>query len=204
MQGNSGPAAGFYPTVPAAHVIFAIGAVFVGVAACIRTWGTAYLQDEVARDAVVRTERLVADGPYRFVRNPLYLGSLLMAAGIGLLASPIGWLVLMAGMVLALLRLIGREEAFLQEKRGDAYRAYLERVPRLWPSLRPRLPAGGTAPRWGQAWIGEMGMWFFFVGSSDFALTLDGRVFDIIVIAGLLVSHVTQISMKRRGQRRRA
>ncbi|MEJ2006659.1 MAG: isoprenylcysteine carboxylmethyltransferase family protein [Acidobacteriota bacterium] len=202
--GGTSPAAAFYPTVPAARVIFAVGAFLVFAAAAIRTWGTAYLKDEVVRDSVVRAERLVADGPYRFVRNPLYLGSLLMAAGIGTLASPIGWLVLMAGMMLAVLRLIGREEAFLLEQQGGAYCAYLEQVPKLWPSLRPRLPAGGAEPRWGQAWIGEMGMWVLFAGSADFAFTLNGRVFDIIVIAGLLLSRVAQISTKRRAQHRSA
>jgi hypothetical protein len=46
------------------------------------------------RDSRVHTERVLADGPYRYVRNPLYLGNILMATGIGLMASRIGFLVL--------------------------------------------------------------------------------------------------------------
>jgi protein-S-isoprenylcysteine O-methyltransferase Ste14 len=202
--GRSSPAPDFFPTAPAARVIFASGAFLVFAAAAVRTWGTAYLENEVVRDGSVRAERLVADGPYRYVRNPLYFGNILMAFGTGLMASPIGWLVLMAGMALTARRLIGREEVLLLEKQGDAYRAYLERVPRLWPSLRPRLPAGGIAPHWGQAWLGEMWMWVLFVGSADFAFTLNGRVFDIMVIAGLVLSRVVQVATKRRAQRRGA
>ena len=200
--GRAGPVAGMFPAAPAAHVIFALGAALVGAAACLRTWGTAYLKNDVVRDSVVRAERLVADGPYRYVRNPLYLGSILMAAGIGLMASPIGWLVIVAGMLVAFRRLIGREEPSLLEQQGDAYRAYLERVPRLWPALRPRVPAGGNRPRWGQAWAGEMWMWFLFAGSAAFAATLNRRWFDGIVMAGFFLSLAVRIYLKHQAQRR--
>lgn len=203
LMGMPGPVVGVSPVGPVAHAIFALGAVLVAVAAWIRTWGTAYLNNSVVQDSVVRAERLVADGPYRYVRNPLYLGSLLMAAGIGLLASPIGWVVLMAGMTVFSLRLIGREEAFLRENQGADYQAYLERVPRLRPSLRPRVPTGGVEPSWNQAWVGEIGMWVLFIGSAYFALTLNGRVFGIIVIAGLLGSRVTKRLTKPKVQPRR-
>lgn len=197
VLGISGAMVGVFPATPTAHVIFAIGAFLVLVTAVVRTWGTAHLNDEVVRDGVVRADHLVADGPYRYVRNPLYLGNLLMAAGIGLVASPIGWLVLMAGMLLAVFRLIGREEAFLLEKQGGSYPAYLERVPRLWPSLRPRLPAGGTEPCWGQAWVAEMWMWFLFAGSAAFAITLKGRLLNYIDGGGFVVWVVARMFMKR-------
>ena len=50
------------------------------------------------RDSRVHTERLLADGPYRYVRNPLYLGNIFMAIGIGLTASRTGFLILSLGM----------------------------------------------------------------------------------------------------------
>lgn len=203
VLGMPGPVAGGYPLTPAGHIIFALGAVCVGLAAFIRTWGTAYLENDIVRDNVVRAERLVADGPFLYVRNPLYLGSLMMAAGIGLMASPTGWLVLMGGIVFVILRLIGREEAFLLEKQGEAYQAYLERVPRLWPSWRPRVPASGNQPRWGQALAGEMWMWFLFAGAAVFAATLSTRAFSYIIWVGLILSMGVRITMKRRIERRR-
>ena len=124
------------------QISFAFSAILVAKGAFMRTWGSAYLRVEVVHDSVVRTEKLVADGPFRYVRNPLYLGNLVMAAGVGMFATPIGWLVLVLGQTIFVLRLIGREEAGLVESQGDAYRAYQAAVPRLFPaSIRPRVPA---------------------------------------------------------------
>src|SRR5208282_256162 len=100
-----------------------------------------------------RTEKLVADGPYRHLRNPLYFGNMLLAAGLALLASRTGSVVLILGNLLIVLRLIGREETALAQSQGEAYRAFLATVPRLWPSLRPRLPSGGLQPKWFQAFL---------------------------------------------------
>lgn len=46
-------------------------AMLVGAAAEIRTWATAYLGSEIVFDLNLHTNRLVADGPYRYVGNPL-------------------------------------------------------------------------------------------------------------------------------------
>ena len=107
------------------RLILAFGALLVTAAASLRTWGTSYLQAEVMRDPQVRTERLMADGPYRHVRNPLYLGNILMAVGTGLAASRIGFLVLSLGMTVFVIRLLLREEA--------------ERRPLLVETLKRRL-----------------------------------------------------------------
>jgi len=43
----------------------------------------AYLHSSVVHDSQLHSDRLVADGPYRRVRNPLYLGNILLAFGLG-------------------------------------------------------------------------------------------------------------------------
>ena len=131
--------------------LFALAAMLITAAAWIRTWASAYILAEVVHDLAVHTERLVADGPYRHLRNPLYLGNLLLAAGMAALASRAGGVVTVLGNLLIVLRLIGREESALGPSHGEAYRAFLAAVPSLWPSLRPRLPAGGLTPKWPQA-----------------------------------------------------
>src|SRR5271157_2404437 len=115
--------------------MFTLSAVIVTAAAWIRTWAGAYLRSEVVHDVELHTEKLVADGPYRHVRNPLYLGGLLIAAGLAMLASRTGAVVIILGESLIMLRLIGREEAALEQSQGEPYRAFLAAVPRLWPSL---------------------------------------------------------------------
>lgn len=78
------------------------------------------------------TTALVTEGPFRFTRNPLYLGLTLMYAGIALLI-PGTWPLLLLLPVLLVMRwgVIAREERYLERKFGEPYRAYLGRV-RRW------------------------------------------------------------------------
>lgn len=105
------------------HLIFAVAALFCIAAAIVRTWGTAYLNPEVMVDTQMHSSRLVADGPYRYVRNPLYFGNILLAIGFGLMASRIGFVFLVLGMIFFDYRLILREEAGIAENLGDGFLA---------------------------------------------------------------------------------
>ena len=86
----------------------------------------------------------MANGPYRYVRNPLYLGGWFMMLAISLLMPPTGALFTMVLMTIHFLRLILGEEAFLTAQIGEPYREYLRTVPRLVPSLRTNLPASAA------------------------------------------------------------
>jgi protein-S-isoprenylcysteine O-methyltransferase Ste14 len=163
-----------------ARIVFGFDALLVGTAAAIRTWAAAYLRTDVVHDTKLHTETLVADGPYRYVRNPLYLGTFLLSIGIGLLASRLGFAILAVGAAIRILRLIGREEAELEKERGESFREFCQRVPRLVPSLRPRVPASGLKPQWGQAFRGEAFMWGFFVTMVAFTITLQDHVAEIL------------------------
>jgi protein-S-isoprenylcysteine O-methyltransferase Ste14 len=163
------------------QIVYVLSATLVAAAAWMRSWGSAYLRVEVVLDSVVRTEKLVANGPFRYTRNPLYFGNFLMAAGIGMLASRTGWLVLMLGQILFAVRLIGREEAALAESQGDGYRTYQAAVPRLLPALRPRVPAGDTQPRWLQGFLGEGWMWLLALDGFVLAWRLDFHLYRRIL-----------------------
>src|ERR1700735_788528 len=113
------------------RLIFGAGALLVFLAAMFRTWATAYLKTEVVHDMSVHSEGLVADGPYRYVRNPLYLANIPFAAGIGTMASRVGFVVMVTGVFVLNYRLILREEAELLPSQGESYRRYLQAVPRL-------------------------------------------------------------------------
>ncbi len=204
VMGRAAPSLSVPTWGGAGRCIFAVGALLIGLGAWLRTWGTAYLHNEVVRDKALHADRLVADGPYRFVRNPLYLGNILLAIGLAPMASPLGAAVLVGGMVFLVLRLIGREEAALLEKQGEAYREYFAQVPRLWPALRPRVPRGLTEPRWGQAWAAEIWMWILAVAVAVFAITLEASLFDDIVWSGLAVYFLLRAWMVRRVRPRSA
>ncbi|HEV8628713.1 MAG TPA: methyltransferase [Thermoanaerobaculia bacterium] len=152
--------------------IFFVGAALAALGAWLRTWAAAYLRSEVVHDAALHAERLVADGPYRHLRNPLYVGFMLAAVGLAAMASRLGAAVIFVGVPLFTLRLIGREEAALTASGGAGYRAFRAAVPRLLPALRPRLPASGMQSRWGQAFAGETFFWAVALALAVFAATL--------------------------------
>ncbi len=191
---------GLHGRIPV-RILFAVGALLVGLAAAIRTWAAAYLRTDVVHDMNLHVERLVADGPFRYVRNPLYLGTFLMTAGLGFLASRLGFVILAGGAAFRILRLIGREEAELAERQGQRFREYCRRVPRLLPALRPRVPGSGVEPRWGQALQGEAMMWCFFFAMMAFTVTLRRSVAIIGVGVGVavwLLNHATRAMQRRR------
>ncbi|MGH9713940.1 MAG: methyltransferase family protein [Candidatus Acidiferrales bacterium] len=182
------------------RIVFVCGTLLVAGACLIRTWATAYLRSEVVHDSNLHSESLVADGPYRRVRNPLYLGNIFLALGMGTITSRTGFVILVGGMILFVLRLIGREEAQLDVEHGERFREFCRRVPRLWPALLPRVPAGGLQPRWGQAFVGEIFIWGFFVGMLAFAITLKIALLWIFVAAGILFRILLSSVQSRQGK----
>src|SRR5262249_1505628 len=119
----------------ATRAVLASGASLTLLAAILRTWAAAYLDSDVVHDRALHSNALVADGPYRHVRNPLYLGTILIAAGLGLTASRLGFALLVGATTTFTLRLIGREEQLLKRDRGESYLEYRRRVPSIIPSI---------------------------------------------------------------------
>ncbi len=81
--------------------------------------------------------RLVVRGPYRYVRNPMYLGAALALAGAALFYET-GLLWAYAGGFLVLMHLfvVLYEEPTLRQTFGDDYEAYCRQVRRWWPPIR--------------------------------------------------------------------
>jgi protein-S-isoprenylcysteine O-methyltransferase Ste14 len=168
------------------RVVLLFAAAVLVVSAILRSWGTAYLQTAVMQSRTVVTDRLLGDGPFRHVRNPLYLGNIFMAVGIGLIASRAGFVFLLAAIVLFHYRLILREEAELSATQGESYRAYCARVPRLWFSIFPRIPSAGNRAHWLNGIFGEVFHWGMAFGAILFAFTLNARIFWAIFLLSLL------------------
>lgn len=91
-----------------------------------------------------KNDALATTGPYRFTRNPLYLGSTLL--GVGFVIASDYWLLAVLAILLLVvvyLPVIRQEEQFLAERFGPAFHAYAARVPRLMPRFRGSYGGGG-------------------------------------------------------------
>lgn len=98
------------------------------------------------RTLTLDAPRLVTEGPYSIVRNPLYLGNGIMGCGWAVLLGW-AWLPAFAAAFFCLysMVIIPYEEGFLLEKFGDEYERYRASTPQLVPSLsRYRRTAGAA------------------------------------------------------------
>jgi protein-S-isoprenylcysteine O-methyltransferase Ste14 len=78
--------------------------------------------------------RFVAVGPYRVVRNPMYVGGFALLAGLALARQSASMLVFAAGWLLLVhLFVVGYEEPALRRRFGAEYARYVEDVPRWLP-----------------------------------------------------------------------
>lgn len=177
----------------------AMAIIFLG--GLLRTWAAAYLHSAVVHDAQAHSDRLVADGPYRHLRNPLYLGTILLGVGMAPMASVWGGPLLILLLVVFSLRLIGYEESLLAQSHAESFRAYRAAVPCLWPALRARVPASGATPRWGQAWMGELPFYCFGLAVGVFAVTFSNRAFMIAIFASLGLYFLIQFGFKHAARR---
>lgn len=85
----------------------------------------------------------VASGPYRWVRNPMYVGAFLLLAGYALCAASVAALLVAFAMLgAAMVFVLVYEERSLERRFGESYRAYRRATPR-WIPRRPRASADG-------------------------------------------------------------
>jgi protein-S-isoprenylcysteine O-methyltransferase Ste14 len=186
-----------------ARVLLAFAAFLLVVAALNRTWASSYLQASVVYASEVKSESLVADGPYRRVRNPLYFANVLMIIAMGALMSRLGFFVALIAMVVFCYRLILREEAELQASQGQSYQAYCKAVPRLWPSLRPRVASAGRQAMWMEGIKAESWYWGFAVALIAYAVTLRLKLFFVSIGASLVLFWVSSMVIRKKSQLQR-
>ncbi len=148
---------GIVSITTAFNLLLFLGIAFAFAGAGLRIWGSAYLGAGIVQDGAMHAG-VVAAGPYRHVRNPLYLGTFLHTLALALLMPRTGAIFAVILIAFVQIRLILGEEAFLTARTGPPYTAYEALVPRLWPSLKPRTVASGQISHLPQALLGEIYM----------------------------------------------
>ncbi len=151
--------------------LFAIGALFPIAAFLMRSWGAAYLRAAVvwARDA--SAARLIIAGPFRYLRNPLYFGNLLLLPWIALFIPPLGIPILFVATILFLAALAKYESGVLKDRFPTAYERYALQVPALFPRLVP-VASDPLAPKadWREGLRSELLMLSFAVLAVLYAI----------------------------------
>jgi protein-S-isoprenylcysteine O-methyltransferase Ste14 len=166
----------------ASPAVVAVAAAIAAVGAVLRVWGTAYLGPGTVNNPNMKAGATMADGPYRYVRNPLYLGLWCMVAALSFLMPPTGALVTMILISIFILRLTLGEEAFLTSQLGEPYREYLGVVPRFFPRLRTPLPTADARPQWLRALLTETTPIGVFVALAVFSWTYDNRLMIRVIL----------------------
>jgi protein-S-isoprenylcysteine O-methyltransferase Ste14 len=174
-----------------------IAIAIAALAAGLRVWGTAYLGTGTVNHAEMKAGGVMADGPYRYVRNPLYVGSWLMIAAVAFLMPPSGAAVSLALLAVFLLRLILGEEAFLKPRLGEPYLAYRKAVPRFIPSLRTRVSTGGRRPHWVHALLSEILGIGILVSFAMLSWRYDARLLGRAVLVSFGLSLISRAMLPR-------
>ena len=154
----SGALAGTH-ALPLQHATLSVtllAILLAAVGATFRVWGTAYLAAGIVISGAMHAQSVVAAGPYRYTRNPLYFGSFVFALAVSILMPPTGAIFFVVAIFVQILRLILGEEAFLAAQQREAYLAYKGQVSRLLPSVVPRVPASPAKPDWLRAILSEI------------------------------------------------
>jgi protein-S-isoprenylcysteine O-methyltransferase Ste14 len=138
-----------------------VGAAVVGVGELIRLWAVLHI-GAISRTRSDRLGPLVATGPFAYVRNPLYVGNILLWVGFSF-AARLVWVAPIVALLLALEyhAIVRWEEQLLASRIGEPYARYLRDVPRWMPhpgaTSPTSAPGAPAAFSWRQTFFSERG-----------------------------------------------
>jgi protein-S-isoprenylcysteine O-methyltransferase Ste14 len=176
----------------AVPLVICLAALLAAIGAVLRIWGTSFLGSGTVHSLNMRAGTVVADGPYRYLRNPLYLGLWFMVAALAFLMPPTGALFAMVLITVFQIRLIFGEESFLERQIGEPYLAYMRTVPRLVPRLRGAPAAAGKKADWARGALSELTPIGVFVALAFFSWTYDNQLMIKTILISFGVSLVVR------------
>jgi protein-S-isoprenylcysteine O-methyltransferase Ste14 len=151
------------------------------------------------RNRQVYAEGLVTTGFFALSRNPLYVGNLLILAGLFIIwNSPLMYAIGVPFFLLGYRAIVAAEEAYLGRQYGEEFAGYCAGVPRWWPALgRLREATQGMAFNWRRVILKEYGSAAYWMAGAAVLLmikarryaALDGRVSNDVpfwIVVGLV------------------
>jgi len=115
-----------------------IGFIIAVVGEFVRFWGVSWAGSETRTTGGVGGTYLVISGPFAYVRNPLYVGNILMYFGLGIMSMALVPYLQIVAIIFFIIQynfIVKEEEVFLEKKFGDNYQKYLQNVPRFFPRV---------------------------------------------------------------------
>ena len=186
--------------MPASHIVSVVAVVLGFTGLWLRVWGVGMISAETMVSMKISTDRLVTGGVYGLVRNPLYLGDLLLFLGYSVLLTPSVGAAFMTFHIVRTLRLIRFEEATMASRYGAAFAEYVRQVPRLLPRIMAPPPASVD---WREGFAASVIWAGFAVGYVAVLIVGDVWALTPFETAGFLAAAV-YFSRARRGVRRSA
>lgn len=175
---------GWFSLTSATMAVTIAAVVLSLLGAVLRVWGTAYLGGGVVFGGAMRAGSVVAAGPYRFLRNPLYTGLVCTSLAVAILMPPSGAVFFVIALPLFTVRLALGEEAYLASELGPPYLDYKRSVPRFLPGLRPAPAGSGARPDWLHGLLMEL----YAVGTAVCFAVLAWRYNAHLLMRGILIS----------------
>jgi protein-S-isoprenylcysteine O-methyltransferase Ste14 len=122
------------PTVASAT----LGLIVIAFGELIRTYAVSFIGGVSRTRTTSTNQRLIIEGAFSIVRNPLYVGNFLITAGVAIY-SGIVWIVILAAAAFAFqyYYIVKYEESLLIKKFGHEYEEYLKKVPAWIPAKIP-------------------------------------------------------------------
>lgn len=115
----------------------------------IRFWGVSWAGSETRTTGSVGGTFLVVSGPFAHVRNPLYVGNILMYLGLGIMSFAVFPYLQVAALLFFFVQyhfIVTEEEGYLKKTYGESYSDYVKNVPRFIPRITPYRPGGVEQP----------------------------------------------------------
>ncbi len=121
-------------------VSMAVGAAIALLGEFLRYWGVSYAGSLTRVTGSVGAPDVIVSGPFARVRNPLYIGNILLYTGVAVMSQALWpWLAVVTFVFFCVqyALIVSREEEFLAGEFGDQYAEYKKNVPRFLPRVIP-------------------------------------------------------------------
>ncbi len=106
----------------------------------LRLWGVSWAGSETRTTGNVGGTYLIISGPFAYVRNPLYIGNMLIYLGLGIMSLALFPYLQIIALIFFIVQynlIVSEEEEYLRKTYGEGYKKYFSAVPRFFPRLTP-------------------------------------------------------------------